>query len=144
MFIGNLSFDNKNYKRLDVLLYKNHTFSFFGLGFTNSLRVLAKLGLNRFYNFLLCEKYFSKLLELYFYHNLKYVLSLDLRFFVLYRLKKILNNKFLYKSQRHFLCLSIRGQRTRKNALTQKSKKIKGILPSDSVSRRFLKNLDKV
>lgn len=37
--------------------------------------------------------------------------------------KLILNNS--YRGQRHFMCLPVRGQRTRTNAKTQKRKRIK-------------------
>jgi len=143
MFLLNLYLTSNMFKRVDLILRK-----VYGLGITHSTRIFAKLGYNKNYNFFIYEDTFNYLLEMLIYDDLKLVLSLDLRYIILIHLRKLLQSDN-YKLYRHTLFLSVRGQRTRKNALTQKLKrnnKGKGsfLEPSDVVTTRILKNLDRL
>jgi ribosomal protein S13 len=140
MFLLNKYITLNMNKRLDFILQK-----FYGLGITHSVRIFSKLGYNKFYNFFIYEDKFDKLLELIMFDYLKLILSLDLRYIVLIHFRKLLQSEN-YKLQRRKLFLPTRGQRTRKNALTQKLKRFKGsfLEADDIVTKRILKNLDRL
>jgi len=138
MFITNLYVPFFFKKRLDFYLLQ-----FYGIGLTNAKRIYAHLGYNRFYNFFIYEDNFNKILEIIIFKRLKLIISLDLRYIVLINFKNLIKS-FCYRIQRQQMFLPSRGQRTRKNALTQKLKRLKGsFFNNDHITKRILQNLDR-
>jgi small subunit ribosomal protein S13 len=107
-------------KRLDISLL-----SCFGISHTSSLRASSKLGLNfglkkskdHSLKFIKKEWFIPEMIR-----RLNIVHTMRLRFNLYNNVKKIKSLK-IYRGFRHSLFLPVRGQRTKKNARTQKNKR---------------------
>jgi len=116
VFIFNTKISPK--KRIDISLL-----DCFGLNHTSNIKLVAKLGLNNVHKSLFNVNFPKLNLDLYLpelvKRNLRQFVGLTLKNFIFMRLRRMKRLKN-FKSFRHSLFLPVRGQRTRKNAQTQK------------------------
>lgn len=119
MFIFQTVISDK--KRIDIALLKC-----FGLSHTTTFPIIVRLGHNfgqkkiikKKKNVLKLDWFVPKIIR-----RMKVLQGLKLRYLVYNKIKKIKRLK-TFKGFKHSLYLPVRGQRTRKNAQTQKSKRI--------------------
>jgi len=109
-------------KRIDVSL----TYCY-GFGSISRDRFLAKLGYNLYNKVSVLERFSMKSQEFFIplliKSKVKKRVGVFFRQKIIRHITKIKREKTL-RALRHFFCLPVRGQRTRKNAQTQKSKRI--------------------